>query len=42
MNPAPRTSTGRSIFSIFAVQAALTAVFGLFDFNLVHGPAAQG
>jgi hypothetical protein len=34
-----RTRTGRSIFSIFAVQAAITALFGLLNANVVHGPA---
>jgi hypothetical protein len=41
MHPAPRTRAGRSVFSMFAVQAALTALFGLFNSGTVHGPAAR-
>lgn len=41
MHPAPRTRAGRSVFSMFAVQAALTALFGLFNSGMVHGHAAR-
>lgn len=41
MRPAPRTQAGRTIFSLFAVQAALTALFGLLAGGMVHGPAAR-
>jgi hypothetical protein len=41
MYPAPRTNTGRSIFSTFVVQAAITALFGLVNSAMVHGPAAR-
>jgi hypothetical protein len=39
MYPSPRNRAGRSIFSIFAVQAAITALFGLLNANVAHGPA---
>jgi hypothetical protein len=39
MNPDRRTRVGRSLFSAFAVQAAITALFGLLDVNVVHGAA---
>jgi hypothetical protein len=41
MYPAPRTNAGRSIFSTFVVQAALTALFGLFNSGMAHGSAAR-
>jgi hypothetical protein len=41
MYPAPSPKAGRSIFSIFAVQAAITALFGLLNSGVVHGPAAR-
>jgi hypothetical protein len=41
MYPAPRTNAGRSIFSIFVVQAALTALFGLVNSGMAHGSAAR-
>jgi hypothetical protein len=41
MRPAPRTQAGRTIFSLFAVQAVLTALFGLLAGDMVHGPAAR-
>lgn len=39
MYPSPRTRASRSIFSTFAVQAAITALFGLLNANVAHGPA---
>jgi hypothetical protein len=39
MYPSSRTRAGRSIFSIFAVQAVITALFGLLNANVAHGPA---
>jgi hypothetical protein len=41
MPPAPKTSAGRSVFSLFAVQAALTALFGLVNPDSAHGPAVR-
>jgi hypothetical protein len=41
MPPAPKTSAGRSIFSLFAVQAGLTALFGLVNSESAHGPAVR-
>lgn len=41
MNPVARTSLGRSVFSFFAVQAAITALFGLLNAGLEHGAAAR-
>jgi len=41
MYPAPSPRAGRSIFSIFAVQAAITALFGVLNSGVVHGPAAR-
>jgi len=41
MPPAPKTSSDRSILSLFAVQAALTAFFGLVNSDSAHGPAVR-
>jgi len=41
MNPVARTSLGRSVFSFFAVQAAITALFGLLNAGLAHGAASR-
>jgi hypothetical protein len=41
MYRAPSPRAGRSIFSIFALQAAITALFGLLNSGMVHGPAAR-
>jgi hypothetical protein len=41
MYSAPRTNAGRSIFSTFVVQAALTALFGLVNSGMVHSSAAR-
>jgi hypothetical protein len=39
MYASSRTRAGRSIFSTFAVQAAITALFGLLNANVAHGQA---
>jgi len=41
VNPAQRSGMGRSIFSFFAVQAVITALFGLLNSALAHGTAAR-
>ena len=41
MNPVARTSLGRSVFSFFVVQAAITALFGLLNAGLAHGAASR-
>ena len=41
MNPGTRSGPGRSVFSFFVVQAAITALFGLLNAGYAHGAASR-